>query len=401
MLINVGGDSATYDEIGNPVSFEFGLADIYINWNGRLVESVSAGIGPISLVNITFQYNSDGIRTKKGDTNYYLSGSTIVGEETNGNVTLYIYDANGSLLGFKYKSATANSWDTYWYEKNIFGDVVAIYDADGTKLVSYVYDAWGNTSVSYHNNATATSPAGKNPFRYRGYSYDSELYMYYLGSRYYYPAIGRFLSADESSYLGANGDLNSYNLFAYCSNNPVMFTDPTGHASKWWEKALDIGAYVISAAVAVGVGAFVSGCTNSKEAAIAAGVATFALVNNATNFAYYTFIADSETDITSSSYQDGYISRWDRLDYVKQQTQEDWYNPTAWIYYSEYNVHMYGYYALSFVDGALDLLGYSQRSEKFTDLLGRAGKADIIEGKLDQNDIWVAVATIAVGLFGI
>ena len=226
----MGDDSATYDEIGNPVSFEFGLADIYINWNGRLVKSVSAGIGPISLVNVTFQYNSDGIRTKKGNTNYYLSGSTIVGEETNGNVTLYIYDANGSILGFKYhpNDAHESSWSTYWYEKNIFGDIVAVYDAFGNKQVSYVYDAWGNTTQIAAANAP--TPVLNNPFRYRGYYYDSELYMYYLGSRYYYPAIGRFLSADESSYLGANGDLNSYNLYAYCSNNPVMFTDPSGHS---------------------------------------------------------------------------------------------------------------------------------------------------------------------------
>ena len=229
LLVQMGDDSATYDEIGNPVSFEFGLADIYINWNGRLVKSVSAGIGPISLVNVTFQYNSDGIRTKKGNTNYYLSGSTIVGEETNGNVTLYIYDANGSILGFKYhpNDAHESSWSTYWYEKNIFGDIVAVYDAFGNKQVSYVYDAWGNTTQIAAANAP--TPVLNNPFRYRGYYYDSELYMYYLGSRYYYPAIGRFLSADESSYLGANGDLNSYNLFAYCSNNPVMYTDPSGN----------------------------------------------------------------------------------------------------------------------------------------------------------------------------
>ena len=52
--------------------------------------------------------------------------------------------------------------------------------------------------------------------------------MYYLQSRYYDPAICRFISPDDISYLGANGDLTSYNLYAYCSNNPVNYTDPTG-----------------------------------------------------------------------------------------------------------------------------------------------------------------------------
>ena len=54
--------------------------------------------------------------------------------------------------------------------------------------------------------------------------------MYYLQSRYYDPNTCRFISPDSVSYLGANGDLTSYNLYAYCSNNPVSFVDPSGHA---------------------------------------------------------------------------------------------------------------------------------------------------------------------------
>ena len=68
-----------------------------------------------------------------------------------------------------------------------------------------------------------------NPFRYRGY-YDTETGYYYLNSRYYDPQVKRFISADNLNYLGANGDLNSYNLYAYCSNNPVMYVDPVGTA---------------------------------------------------------------------------------------------------------------------------------------------------------------------------
>ena len=35
------------------------------------------------------------------------------------------------------------------------------------------------------------------------------------------------IAPDDVSYLGANDRL-SYNLYAYCSNNPVMYVDPTG-----------------------------------------------------------------------------------------------------------------------------------------------------------------------------
>ncbi len=61
------------------------------------------------------------------------------------------------------------------------------------------------------------------------YNIYNSLGLYYLGSRYYDANIGRFISPDDIGYLGANGDLNAYNLYAYCSNNPVMYSDPSGH----------------------------------------------------------------------------------------------------------------------------------------------------------------------------
>ena len=46
-------------------------------------------------------------------------------------------------------------------------------------------------------------------------------------SRYYNPNWGRFISYDSVNYLDANvaGGLN---LYAYCLNNPVMYSDPEG-----------------------------------------------------------------------------------------------------------------------------------------------------------------------------
>lgn len=60
-----------------------------------------------------------------------------------------------------------------------------------------------------------------------------------MSSRYYDPEIGRFINADDASYLGANGDFASLNLFAYCGNNPVTRADSNG---KWWH--LVVGAAV-------------------------------------------------------------------------------------------------------------------------------------------------------------
>ena len=67
-----------------------------------------------------------------------------------------------------------------------------------------------------------------NPIRYRGYYYDTETWLYYLQTRYYDPATGRFISPDTVDYLDPE-TTHGLNLYAYCNNNPVMYADPTGH----------------------------------------------------------------------------------------------------------------------------------------------------------------------------
>jgi len=69
-----------------------------------------------------------------------------------------------------------------------------------------------------------------NPFRYRGYYYDTESGLYYLNSRYYDPATGRFLNEDAISYLEPK-TLGGLNRYAYCLNNPVMYYDPSGYVA--------------------------------------------------------------------------------------------------------------------------------------------------------------------------
>ncbi len=142
-------------------------------------------------------------------------------------------------------------WSTYWFEKNVFGDVVAVYDNWGYKLVEYIYDAWGNIVISSYMSGLSEENF-YNPVRYRGYYYDTDLRLYYLESRYYDSMTGRFINADDVSYLGANGDINSYNLYAYCSNNPIMYVDPSGHF------VISISTLLIGIAIGAGVGAGIS-----------------------------------------------------------------------------------------------------------------------------------------------
>ena len=73
--------------------------------------------------------------------------------------------------------------------------------------------------------------AAANPIRYRGYYFDAETGLYYLQSRYYDPAVGRFINADNyaTTYKTSNGA----NMFAYCLNNPANCKDDGGELANW------------------------------------------------------------------------------------------------------------------------------------------------------------------------
>ena len=107
---------------------------------------------------------------------------------------------------------------------NLQGDVVAIIDADGNPVVQYTYDAWGKIlSIS---GPMADTLGAVNPLTYRGYVYDTETDLYYLESRYYDPAMERFINADALVSTGQG--LLGNNMFVYCLNNPINLFDPSG-----------------------------------------------------------------------------------------------------------------------------------------------------------------------------
>ena len=150
------------------------------------------------------------------------------------------------IVGFRYRAASyaQDVWDTYLYEKNLQGDIIAVYDASGNKKISYTYDAWGNFTATYHNGASSANL--HNPYTYRGYYYDGDLSLYYLNSRYYDSNVGRFVNVDNII-SGVGGNILGNNVFAYCMNNPVNMSDPSGN----WPKLSTIFTVVAVVAVAV------------------------------------------------------------------------------------------------------------------------------------------------------
>ena len=213
------------------------------------------------------------MRTKKVKTNasgtvtdtylYVYNGSQLSQMTKNGQTLNFFYDGAGRPAYFTYGSAT------YYYVTNLQGDVIAILDSTGTVVVNYHYDAYG---VLLQTGGTMATTLGTlNPLTYRGYVYDHETGLYYLQSRYYNPVIKRFISAD-GQIAGIGGDVNGYDLYEYCFNNPVNMSDSAGNWPNWAKKL--VAAVVVVAAVAVVAAVTVATAgAGSAIAAVAVGAA--------------------------------------------------------------------------------------------------------------------------------
>ena len=207
---------------GNPVTYYNGR-DYHFDWSkGRqLTDAVVGG------QTVKYAYDMAGVRSSKqvGDTTYtYTTLSGKVMRQQWGNKSLeFVYDDGNQPFAMIYKHGSEA--ELYYYLVNAQGDVAAILDSSGTMVASYNYGAWGSCTVY---NSSDAAIGDLNPLRYRGYYYDAETGFYYLQSRYYDPAICRFINADAYATTNA-GSFLSCNMFAYCENNPIMWIDPTGH----------------------------------------------------------------------------------------------------------------------------------------------------------------------------
>ena len=216
------GQSRTSDlpSSGNPVTYYNGR-DYHFDWSkGRqLTEAVVGG------QTVKYAYDMAGVRSSKqvGDTTYtYTTLSGKVMRQQWGNKSLeFVYDDGNQPFAMIYKHGSTA--ELYYYLVNAQGDVAAILDSSGTMVASYNYGAWGSCTVY---NSSDAAIGDLNPLRYRGYYYDAETGFYYLQSRYYDPAICRFINAD--TYLSTGQGILGHNMFTYCGNNPVNYCDSSG-----------------------------------------------------------------------------------------------------------------------------------------------------------------------------
>ena len=159
----------------------------------------------------------------------YASGKLlreiVTTTDAEGNITTqtldFTYDTSGSPYTLTHTVGTTSS--IYYYVVNLQGDVIRLVSGNGATVAEYRYGPYGEVLTA------SGAMAEVNPLRYRGYYADVETEFYYLQSRYYDPAICRFVNAD--GYASTGQGFLGQNMFAYCNNSPVCMTDAHGFAA--------------------------------------------------------------------------------------------------------------------------------------------------------------------------
>ena len=249
-LLSYDGESIVYDASGNPTTYRGATLGFEA---GRRLKSYKKA-GDANAYEFTFDYRGvrNSKKTKDADGHdktwsfYYDEDGKLWGEtksekvlQGNFGIKLWTdkitkigyFHLNSGLAGFTLSRQTGIADAVkadYIYRKNALGDIDGIFDADMNLIGEYVYDAWGNCTIEAAG-ADNIEIMETNPFRYRGYYWDKELNLYYLQTRYYDPQTGRFINADNVGYgLTQFELLNGLNLYSYCLNNPIGYTDESG-----------------------------------------------------------------------------------------------------------------------------------------------------------------------------
>jgi RHS repeat-associated protein len=238
----------SYDEIGNILNKE-GISYTY----GAKPHAVTAtSDGKTYTYDPNGNMISDGTRTISYD--YDNRPSSVEA----GSTTSFVYDGTGARV----KKTTGVNAITYigkLYEcsagvcaKYIFAGDTRIANKTGADVLYYHSDHLGSNRLVTNNTGTKVEEIHYYPFgatqsdtgslsvnhKYTSQEYDAETGLYYYNARYYNPILGRFISPDTIVPNPANPqDLNRY---SYVGNNPLNYTDPSGHSLKRWvERVID------------------------------------------------------------------------------------------------------------------------------------------------------------------
>ncbi len=186
-----------------------------------------------------FWYDGEHNRVKQvasdGTTTIYLNPRIDLGahfeQVSNGGQTFnrHTIYAGSEVVG---QIVTGSQNATRYFHHDYLGSVVAVSDASGSVVERYSYDSWGKR----RNLDGSDDVAGglKSTAVDRGYTEHEELDnlgLVHMNARLYDPAVGQFVSADTM--VPHPDSTQGFNRYAYVNNNPLVFTDPSGHEDRY------------------------------------------------------------------------------------------------------------------------------------------------------------------------
>lgn len=241
-LVKVGGKVVAYDA-NNPLVPTSYDGNTY-TFEGRRLARIQKG-GKV----IDYTYNDQGLRIKKNvtengtslETRFFYDGTKLVAEISPERRLDFLYDENDRLYGF-----VLDKTATYFYVRDTLENILGVIDSAGNLVVQYAYNAWGK--IQSITGTLATTIGEYNPFRYKGYHFDSDTGMYYCHTRYYIPDWCRWLCADNAMFLQPNC-LTGFNVYSYCYNDPINLVD------KFGQFALTISMILVAIGIGAAVGA--------------------------------------------------------------------------------------------------------------------------------------------------
>ncbi len=228
---NYGLLTYTYDTIGN-IKSKRGVSYTY---GGPRPHAVTETNGGTSASDRAFVYNDENkpssINYNGEDTAFVYSGvwssHNRAEKQTDGPKTIYIgglYEKRGNAVT-KYifaggtRVAVKTSTETYYYHQDHLSSTRVVTNSSGNQVEEIHYYPYGETLSD-----TGTVSV---KHKFTSQELDSETGLYYYGARCYDPVLGKFTTAD--SIVPDPTNPQSLNRYSYVLNNPLKYTDPSGH----------------------------------------------------------------------------------------------------------------------------------------------------------------------------
>jgi RHS repeat-associated protein len=175
-------------------------------------------------------YKQEGVLNSLGSINTYKDATYYVGKEyekiekQNGDILhRYTINTGGGAIQIERQDGSNKDKPMYMLGDNL-GSTNVIINGLGEIEQRLAFDPWGmRTAIPGMDNAVN----GVTNRGYTGHEMDDEVGLVNMNARIYDPVLGRFLSAD--GVLPDAEDMQAFNRYSYVYNNPLKFTDPTGH----------------------------------------------------------------------------------------------------------------------------------------------------------------------------